>query len=74
MFKQAELMMEVKPGALFRHYKGGIYRVFCLSRLEASNECQVTYEQPDNEIWQDRYTRPWHEFIVKFTKVVEAKV
>jgi len=46
-------------GGTWRHYKGGLYRVICRSRLESSGVPHVTYQSVETG---RIYTRPEHEW------------
>lgn len=50
-----------KPGDVAKHLKtGGIYRVLCVGKIEATLEPVVVYQsQKDGEVW----IRPLGEFI-----------
>ena len=52
---------------LYRHYKGGIYRVLCYAKMEASEEEVVVYESLKGGI---PWVRPLKEFRIKFQPVV----
>lgn len=56
----------VEEEPVFRHYKGGLYRVVALSNLEATGQTMVTYcSQSDGRMW----TRPMAEWNEKFTQL-----
>lgn len=51
----------IQPGATLRHYKGGVYRVVGLCRIEATLKTGVLYQagQGDEEVL---WMRPLAEF------------
>ncbi len=72
----------IQPGAILRHYKGGLYRVIGLCRIEATLKTGVLYRacQGDEEVvWM----RPLAEFaetvttpdgpVTRFTVVTPAQ-
>lgn len=53
--------MSVKVGALYKHYKGGLYRVIALARHSETLEELVVYQSEEGEraIW----VRPLEMFV-----------
>ncbi len=50
----------MRTGDLYRHYKGGIYSIVCVSKLEGDPVVEmVAYMDESNECW----TRPLAEFL-----------
>lgn len=51
-----------RPGQLFRHYKGGLYRIVGNCTIEDTLECGVLYRAVDPQARQDTWMRPIREF------------
>ena len=53
------------PGATYRHYKGNLYKVVCLAKLEADLADAVVYQDTTDstKIW----VRPLADFIEEVT-------
>jgi hypothetical protein len=65
--KQEDLI----PWSQWRHHRGGLYRIVCLSNLEATKPefvKTVTYECADGVKW----SRPISEFLENFRMVSES--
>lgn len=65
----------MEPLTLWRHYKGNIYILIALSRLEATLEPHVVYKKGEG-IYGEYWVRPlseWHQEVSpgvrRFTKV-----
>lgn len=60
----------IKIGAIYRHYKGGLYRVIGLAKHSETLEDLVVYQAlysgdyPENQIWV-RPLSMWFDHIVK---------
>ena len=51
---------EVKPGQIYRHFKGTIHKVICIAKHSETKEDLVIYtHEEDNEIW----ARPLNMFL-----------
>jgi hypothetical protein len=51
------------PGQRFRHYKGGLYEVVAVARLEATHEPLVVYRaEVDGTVWA-RPLAQWSETV-----------
>jgi hypothetical protein len=55
-----------QSGAMYRHYKGGLYQVLMVVRREGSAEQMVVYRPEDGSM---PWVRPLSEFAEKFTYV-----
>ena len=64
-------MQKVEINAIYKHYKGGLYRVICIAKHSETLEDLVIYEalydNPDSKLW----ARPMNVFIGKV--VVDGK-
>ncbi len=47
----------VIPGGIYKHYKGGLYRVICIARMEATLEELVIYKTI-NRTPEQHWARP----------------
>ena len=57
-------MFSIEPGQVYRHYKGGYYKIICRALLEKDKSPQVVYQSlQDDLIW----IRPESEF----TEIIE---
>lgn len=54
---------DLKPGTLFRHYKGGLYEVVCVSVAEDTLESLVTYRSLEHGYLWTRTLRNWSETV-----------
>lgn len=54
---------KVIVGAHYTHYKGGIYQVICIAKIESTSEDVVVYFSTNN---YQHYVRPVTEFMEKF--------
>ena len=73
---------QLKPGTQLRHYKGGLYVIIGLCRIEATLETGVLYQPQQGDAKDIIWMRPIREFqdtvttsdgvVPRFT-VVEAK-
>ncbi len=68
---------EMLPYGVYRHYKGGLYRVHTVAYAEASLEPMVVYESltdsesvPQGTFW----TRPLSEFTEELPKKAKERV
>lgn len=60
----AEPHESIVVGGIYRHYKGGLYRVVAISRNESTLEWQVTYRKDGSvDLDEDTWTRPVAEWI-----------
>ncbi len=59
--------MMPKAEQIYRHYKGGIYRVICMAVLERDVSDIVIYQRVGSETGP--WARPLAEFMDKFTLV-----
>ena len=51
---------EVKPGQVYRHFKGTIHKIICIAKHSETKEDLVIYtHEEDNEIW----ARPLNMFL-----------
>lgn len=57
----------IKERQLYKHYKGGVYRVVSVFVSEPDGIRMVMYQQPERPF--KIYARPYAEFIVKFDEV-----
>lgn len=55
-------------GKIYRHYKGGLYKVICLANLESNFEVMVVYISLD-DVADAPWIRPLSEFREKFKEV-----
>ena len=56
--------MEVIKGALYKHFKGNVYKVIEIAKHSENGELMVIYER-DGIVW----ARPYEMFISKVDKV-----
>lgn len=59
-------MREIKPGSIYRHFKGREYRVLCIATHTETGERLVIY-QPAHEGYSI-YARPYDMFASKVDK------
>lgn len=51
---------EVKPGQIYKHFKGTTHKIICVAKHSETNEDMVIYtHDDDNEIW----ARPLEMFL-----------
>jgi hypothetical protein len=62
----ADMTFYPQDGAVYRHYKGGLYQVLMVVRREGSQEQMVVYQPQDGTI---PWVRPLAEFAEKFAYV-----
>ena len=58
-------MLEVSPGGLYRHFKGGIYRLTDIATHTETGEQLVIYMNMDT---RKVYARPYEMFVSKVDK------
>lgn len=54
---------DLEPGAVFRHYKGGLYTIVCLSVKEDTLEPLVTYRSIERGSVWTRTLQNWSEYV-----------
>ena len=61
--------MEIKPGAIYQHYKGGKYRMIGVAKhsetLEEFVIYEALYDNPVSKLW----ARPIGLFVERFTVI-----
>lgn len=62
--------MEIKPGQIYKHYKGDTYRIIALAKLHDTEEDAVVYER----ITDVAHTgwKTWIRTLKEFTNVQEV--
>ncbi|MEG0291712.1 MAG: DUF1653 domain-containing protein [Anaerovoracaceae bacterium] len=72
---------EIKPG-LYRHYKGGTYQVICVAKQKETMECQVVYQNSNNNegVWVIPASK-WREVVetengdvIRFSPIVKKEM
>ena len=53
---------------IYRHYKGGQYKLLHIGKLESNGQEMAVYEAYNGEVW----IRPLTEFIEKFTFIEQG--
>jgi hypothetical protein len=56
------LPAQIQPGAQLRHYKGGLYTVEALCRIEATLKTGVLYRSHQGDSQEVLWMRPLDEF------------
>lgn len=55
--------MKTVLGTVYRHYKGGLYEIITLAKMEADGALMVVYKAIEkNDVW----IRPYNEWAIKF--------
>ena len=71
----------MEPGSLWRHYKGGLYRLVVCGRLEATKEPHVVYVSAETFPYGEHWIRPLTEWgqevapgVRRFTQIPSQEV
>ena len=63
---------QLKIGNVYKHYKGGYYKVVLLSRRECDGAGMVSYENEDGEIWTQQVKRFHGHYDGGFVRIVRT--
>ena len=63
-------MTEVKPGQIYKHYKGDTYKVITLAKDSETQEMLVIYERQTNIVHKD--WKIWSRPLKMFLETVEV--
>jgi hypothetical protein len=55
--------MDIAGGQVWRHYRGGIYKVLCLAKIEADETPVVVYMSPETKQAWVRPVTEWLETV-----------